>query len=75
MPIQTINPATGKVEKDLAQAQVAIDAVSYLAQQLEVKLSGAELRELQHLVADLKMNFVNQQKAEAEATPSPPPVE
>jgi hypothetical protein len=66
------NPATGKIEKDLAQAQVAIDAVGYLAKQLEAKLTGPELREMRNLVADLKMNFVNQQKAEGEASQPPP---
>jgi hypothetical protein len=59
------NPATGKVEQDLAQAQVAIDAVAYLGGQLEAKLSGPELREMKNLVADLRMNFVNQQSAGA----------
>jgi len=66
------NPGTGKIEKDLAQAQVAIDAVGYLAKQLEAKLTGPELREMRNLVADLKMNFVNQQKAEAGASGQPP---
>ncbi|NIM05979.1 MAG: DUF1844 domain-containing protein [Armatimonadetes bacterium] len=57
------NPVTGKTDKDLEQAQVAIDAVSYLAGQLETKLKGEELRQLHAMVSDLQLNFVQQQKS------------
>jgi len=57
------NPATGKVSKDLEQARVAIDAVSYLVSQLEGKLFGQELRDLRSMLSDLRLNFVQQQKA------------
>jgi len=56
------NPATGKVNKDLEQARVAIDAVSYLVSQLEGKLFGQELRDLRSMLSDLRLNFVQQQK-------------
>ena len=56
-------PGTGKVNKDLEQARVAIDAAASLANQLEAKLSGQQLRDLRTMISDLRLNFVNQQKA------------
>ncbi len=58
------NPATGRTEKHLEQARVAIDAAAGLAGQLEQKLTGAQLREVRSLLSDLRLNFVQQQKAE-----------
>jgi hypothetical protein len=55
------NPGTGKVEKDLVQARAAIDTAAFILGQLEKKIGGKELRDLQNVVADLKANFVNQQ--------------
>lgn len=54
------NPATGNVEKDMAQAKAAIDAVAALAAQLEGKISAAESEELRGMISDLRINFVRQ---------------
>jgi len=56
------NAATGKVERSLEQAQVAIDAASFLAEKLEPTLSEAERPRLRSMISDLKINFL-QQKA------------
>ena len=56
-------PGAGTVTKDLEQARVAIDAAAALASQLEAKLSGQQLRDLRTMISDLRLNFVNQQKA------------
>ena len=58
------DPATGKIAKDLEQARVAIDAASNLAGQLETRLCGRPLHDLRALVADLRLNFVQQQRAQ-----------
>jgi hypothetical protein len=56
----TPSPVTHKIEKDLEQAKVAIDAAAYLAGQLEPKLQGQQLREMRAMISDLQINFVNQ---------------
>ena len=55
------NPITGEMEKDLAQAKVAIDTISVLVTQLEGKLDEFEQRDLKGLISDLQINFVQQQ--------------
>ena len=54
------NPATGQIEKDMAQAKVAIDSISALINQLEGKVDPAEQRELRGMLSDLQVNFVRQ---------------
>lgn len=54
------SPITGNVEKDLTQAKVAIDAISALIGQMQGKLSPAEQKELEALLSDLRINFVQQ---------------
>ncbi len=49
---------TGKIEPDLEQARVAIDVVSFLAGKLETQLDDDDKRQVQSLVRDLKINFV-----------------
>ena len=55
------NPITGEMERDLAQAKVAIDTISALVNQLEGKLDESEQRDLKGLISDLQINFVRQQ--------------
>jgi len=54
------DPATGNIEKDLAQAKVAIDAIAALAGQPEGKISSADAEELRRMISDLRINFVRQ---------------
>ena len=54
------NPSTGNIEKDLAQAKAAIDAIAALAGQLEGKISAHESEELRGMISDLRINFVRQ---------------
>lgn len=54
------DPATGKVVKDLEQARVAIDTAAYLAERLESRLTGQQLRDLRAMLSDLRLNFVQQ---------------
>ena len=49
---------TGKIEPDLDQARVAIDVVSFLSNKLEPQLDEDDRRQIQSLVRDLKINFV-----------------
>jgi hypothetical protein len=54
------NPITGSLDKDLAQAKIAIDSISLMAGQIQGNLDESEQRELQALLADLRMNYVQQ---------------
>jgi len=49
---------TGKLEPNLGEAKVAIDVSGYLAQQLEPTLDDEDRRQVQHLVRDLRLNYV-----------------
>ena len=51
---------TGKVEKDIDQARLAIDVVEDLCARIEPKLDEADRTQLQNLKRDLKINFVQQ---------------
>ncbi|MBW3622165.1 MAG: DUF1844 domain-containing protein [Armatimonadetes bacterium] len=54
------NPVTGKVEKDLQKARIAIDIVAYVTSQVSPLMGEAQRRDLQNRVATLQMNFVEQ---------------
>ncbi len=54
------NPMTGNLEKDLEQAKVAIDSISALIGQMQAKLSPQEQAELQGMLSDLRINYVQQ---------------
>lgn len=56
------NPGTGQIERDMAQAKVAIDTVAFLASQLEGTVPPEERLPLRALVSDLQINFVEQSK-------------
>jgi|GEM_PF-1169167 len=56
------NPATGRVERDLSQAKVAIDTVGHLISQLEVVVAPEERLPLRALLSDLQIQFVEQSK-------------
>lgn len=49
---------TGKIEKDIAQCKVAIDATAALAALLEPSLDESDKRQIQNLVRDLRMNYM-----------------
>lgn len=56
------DPVTGTLDKDLAQARVAIDVAESVAKALESQLDDEDCRQVQNLVRDLKVNFVEQSK-------------
>lgn len=58
------NPVTDKLEIDLQQARVAIDTISLLIGQLEARITPAEYRELQAVISDLRLNYVQQSAKE-----------
>lgn len=49
---------TGKLDKDLEQAKLAIDLTTHLAGFIEPKLDEDDKRRMHSLVRDLRMNYV-----------------
>lgn len=54
------NPATDQLDKDLAQAKVAIDTIAAMAGQLEGKMNPEEQREIMEMLSNLRINYVQQ---------------
>jgi len=52
------NPASGKIEKDLGDAKVAIDAFSALFEAMRPQMEGQALRDTEALLTTLRLNFV-----------------
>jgi len=49
---------TGRLEKDMEQAKLAIDLTTHLAGFIEPKLDEEDRRRMHSLVRDLRMNYV-----------------
>ena len=54
------NSATQSIERHFDEAQLAIDAAAALADLLRPRVGDRERRELETLVANLRINFVEQ---------------
>jgi hypothetical protein len=52
------NPASGKIEKDLADARIAIDAFSALLEAMRLQLDEQARRDTEALLTTLRLNFV-----------------
>ena len=52
------NPVTGESEKNLPEAQIAIDCVQFLFGKVENDLGAEERREMQRRLNDLRMNYL-----------------
>lgn len=57
---------TGQIHKDVAEAKVAIDLVAQLAAQVETRLDADDRREMQKLISNLRLNYVEKSKEAAE---------
>ena len=62
------NPMTDTIERDLEQAQFAIDTLDMLANQMKGNLSPEEERLLTSILKELKLNYVDEQ---SKPTPQP----
>jgi hypothetical protein len=61
------NPATGKAERDLAQAQLMIDLLDMLQRKTSGQLANEESSFLGNVLQELKLNFVDES-----SKPEPP---
>ena len=51
-------PGAKETKADLAQARLAIDTVAYIKDALGTNLSAAEQREVEQMLATLRMNYI-----------------
>lgn len=56
---------TGKIEKDLAQAKVAIDITTHLSTFIEPTLEEDDKKRIHGLIRDLRLNFVQKNSEES----------
>lgn len=56
------SPMTGKTEKNLEQAKMAVDMLDMLEQKTQNNLSSEEANFLTRVVSDLKMVYVQESK-------------
>ena len=52
------NPGSGKIEKDLGDAKIAIDAFSAVLEAMRPQLEAQVLRDTETLLTTLRLNFV-----------------
>ncbi len=57
---------TGRLEKDMAQAKVAIDLTAHLASFIEPQLDEEDKRRIHGVVRDLRINYVDKSKEAGE---------
>jgi hypothetical protein len=66
------NPMTNKIERDLGQAEISIDMVEMLKTKTAGNLDEPETRFIDAVLAELKLNYVNEKNKEnAESSESP----
>lgn len=58
-----VDPFTGKIQRDLSQARVAIDTLAGLVDQIGDHVIPEQQRAFRATLADLRINFVEQSKA------------
>ena len=58
------NPATGKAERNLAQAKAAIDILEMLKRKTKGNLDKDEEKLLGNMLAEAQLNYVSEQKKE-----------
>lgn len=58
-----VNPATGRIVKDLEEARVAIDSAAGLIEQLCKRVPPKDADELRGMLSNLRVNFVQRNSA------------
>jgi hypothetical protein len=56
------NPQTDKIERDMTQARLSIDMLDMLEAKTKNNLTENEKKFLEHVVSELKLNFVEEMK-------------
>jgi hypothetical protein len=65
------NPITGTIEREIEQARMAIDMLDMLKTRTSGNLSPEETRMLDHVLRELKLNFVDELDRDKKAAQAP----
>jgi hypothetical protein len=57
-----MNPETKEVNQDLKKAKISIDSIEFLFKQIEDELEVEDKKQLESILANLKMNYVEKSK-------------
>ena len=57
-----MNPDTKETQKDLLKAKIAIDSISFLFDQIKSELGKEDVKRIEDLMANLKLNYVEKLK-------------
>jgi hypothetical protein len=57
-----MNPETKEVNQDLKKAKISIDSIEFLFKQIEDELEVEDKKQLDSILANLKMNYVEKSK-------------
>ena len=67
------NPYTQKIERDLPQAKLSIDVLEMLQTRTSGNLVGEEARFLQHVLTELRLNYVAELEEDKKGKAGSPP--
>jgi hypothetical protein len=67
------NPYTQKIERDLPQAKLSIDVLEMLQARTSGNLVGEEARFLQHVLTELRLNYVAELEEDKKGKAGSPP--
>lgn len=67
------NPYTQKIERDMPQAKLSIDVLEMLQARTSGNLVGEESRFLQHVLTELRLNYVAEVEEDKKGKPGVPP--
>jgi len=65
------NPVTQKIERDLEQARMSIDMLGMLQARTQGNLKDEETRMLEHILRELKLNYVDELDKEQKVKAAP----
>lgn len=70
-----MNPETGELNQDLKKAKIAIDSIEFLLIQIKDELEIDDKKQLENILANLQMNYVekckNSKKAQDKTNDNP----
>lgn len=67
-----MNPFTEKMERDLKQARLSIDMLEMLQERTSGNLTGEESRFLNHVLTELRLNYVAEVDEDRKLAAAPP---
>ena len=66
---KVMNPFTEKIERDMAHAKLSIEMLEMLRTRTSGNLTGQEARFLNHVLTELRLNFVAEIDRDKEGSP------